>query len=219
MPRCAICGEALPDGARTCSVCGTSIAEVLPFATVIETPTQRKSFLAPASLAPGGRFCPGCGKTYDPEFADSFCICGVELQAPTAAPAPGPTHAPGRAKPQRPPAGTRCVTLYGPDRQPLAYFPLPKDAMLIGRLDAPAGNFPDIDLDEWLEPAQARKISRQHALILHTRSSDQFALRPLPGNTGTQIEADLVPAGIDYPLSPGRRFILGGVARFKFEMM
>lgn len=217
MPTCAICGDALPDGARTCSVCGTSLPEPLPFAAVVQAPAPRKSFLAPPGLAPGGRFCPGCGTTYGPDYADTFCACGTELQTARAAAKPEPAPPPAKPKAERPPAGTRCLTLYGPDRQPVAYFPLARDATLIGRLDAPAGNFPDVDLDEWLEPALARKISRQHALIVHSRSSDQFSLRPLPGNTGTQIEAELVPAGVDYPLTPGQRFILGGVARFKFE--
>ena len=61
--------------------------------------------------------------------------------------------------------------LYGPDKQPLQYFALNKDAMLIGRLDAVAGNFPDIDLDDWFDRATIRKISRQHALILRTRAT------------------------------------------------
>ena len=65
-----------------------------------------------------------------------------------------------------PPPGTPCLVLYGPDKQPLQYFALTKDAMLIGRLDAVAGTFPDIDLDEWFDRATIRKISRQHALIL-----------------------------------------------------
>ena len=72
--------------------------------------------------------------------------------------------------PKKPPPGTPCLVLYGPDRQPLQYFALEKDAMLIGRLDAVAGNFPDIDLDEWFDRTIIRKISRQHALILRTRA-------------------------------------------------
>src|SRR4051812_1759983 len=116
MSACAICGEALPDGARTCSVCGTSAADPLPFAAVVEAPAKRQSFLAPAGLVTGGRFCPGCGKTFGPDYADSFCGCGVELQTALAA---GPKPEAPRPSPQRPAAGTRCLTLYGPDRQPL----------------------------------------------------------------------------------------------------
>ncbi|MBI3823667.1 MAG: FHA domain-containing protein [Planctomycetes bacterium] len=118
----------------------------------------------------------------------------------------------------KPPSGTPCLALYGPDKQPLHYFPLTKDAMMIGRLDAVAGNFPDIDLDEWFERAIIRRISRQHALILRTRATGAFALRPLPGNTGTQLEAQMLAPAQDYPLQPGHRIILGGVIRLKFEI-
>ena len=64
----------------------------------------------------------------------------------------------------------------------------------------------------------ARKVSRKHALVLHSRATKSYTLRPLAGNTGTQIEADMVPPLQDFPLKPGRRFILGGVVRFKFEV-
>jgi hypothetical protein len=118
----------------------------------------------------------------------------------------------------KPPPGTPCLVLYGPDRQPLHYFPLTKDAMVIGRLDAVAGNFPDIDLDAWFDRGTIRKISRQHALILRTRATASFALRPLLGNTGTQLERNMIQPMQDYPLVPGHRIILGGVIRFKFEI-
>ncbi len=118
----------------------------------------------------------------------------------------------------KPPSGTPCLVLYGPDKLPLQYFALTKDAMLIGRLDAVAGNFPDIDLDAWFDRATIRKISRQHALILRTRASASFALRPLLGNTGTQLETQMVQPQHDYPLRPGHRIILGGVIRLKFEI-
>ena len=109
--------------------------------------------------------------------------------------------------------------LYGPERQPLQYFPLTKDVTLIGRLDAVEGSFPDIDVRPFVDEATARKMSRRHALILRSRMADSYTLRPLPGNTGTQIEADMVPAQADYPLQPGTRMILGGAVRFKFEIV
>lgn len=118
----------------------------------------------------------------------------------------------------KPPSGTPCLVLYGPDKQPLQYFALTKDAMTIGRLDAVAGIFPDIDLDEWFDRPTIRKISRQHAIILRTRATNTFALRPLAGNTGTQLDAQMVQAQEDYPLKPGHRIILGGVIRLKFEI-
>ena len=84
--------------------------------------------------------------------------------------------------------------------------------------DAVAGIFPDIDLDEWLDAATARKISRQHVLILRSRATNAFSLRPLAGNTGTQLEGEMVLPMEDYPLLPGQHLILGGAARFKFEI-
>jgi hypothetical protein len=167
------------------------------------------------------RKCPCCGKTYGPEYADVFCTCGIELEFSNQAAALAATAvlSPEHAAPERPPDGTRCLVLYGPDRKPLSYFPLTKDVTVLGRQDAAAGHFPDIDLSSWLEEASARKVSRAHALVLHSRQNDSFALRPLAGNTGTQIEFEMVRPQEDYPLRPGTRLVLGGVARFKFEIM
>ncbi|MFO0864224.1 MAG: FHA domain-containing protein [Gemmataceae bacterium] len=162
------------------------------------------------------RRCPECGKTFGPHYDDDFCVCGAELVRPAPIASPPAISAP--YIPPRPPAGTPCIVLYGEDRKPREYFPLTKDVLSIGRLDPVAGDFPDIDLNEWLEPQEARKISRQHALVVRLRAKKQFLLRPLPGNTGTQIEAEMVLPGQDYPLSPGARFVLGGSARFKFEI-
>ena len=89
---------------------------------------------------------------------------------------------------------------------------------MIGRLDAVAGHFPDIDVTPWLDVSLARRISRRHALILKLRSTNAFFLRPLAGNTGTQWGADMVEPLKDYPLEHGCRVILGGAVRFKFEI-
>jgi hypothetical protein len=245
MPACSVCGETNPDGTRVCAVCGSALPEVLPTARVVPPPSTVRQFATvPTSLPVGGRFCPGCGTVYDAEYKDAFCICGTELltELPfgvAAAPAAAPTatvplpdvplpdvplpdvplpDVPLRPPPERPPAGTTCLVLYGPDREPIHYFPLTKDVTVIGRLDAAGGNFPDIDLDEWLDAPTARRISRQHALVLRSRATGGYSLRPLSGNTGTQVETEMVLPMHDYPLAPGRRLILGGVARLKFEI-
>jgi hypothetical protein len=188
-------------------------------APVVEKPWTRLGLTEP--LPAGQRFCLACGTHFDPAYADSFCRCGVELIS--AEQLAGLMDQEGRggkesAGPVRPPAGTRCLLLFGPDKQPLHYFPLDKDAILIGRLDAVEGVFPDIDLAAWLDEVSARKVSRRHALVLRSRAGSTYSLRPLAGNTGTQIDADMVPALHDYPLEPDRRIILGGAVRFKFEV-
>jgi hypothetical protein len=169
------------------------------------------------TVPPGERTCPACGKRYPADYADTFCTCGVELAAPPASNLE--VNPPGSPALPKPPPGTRCLVLYGPDRKPVHYFPLTQDVTLIGRLDAVQGSFPDIDVDAFVDAGMARKVSRRHALVLHSRADDRFALRPLGGNTGTQIEADMVPAMADYPLTPGIHVILGGAVRFKFEVV
>jgi Double zinc ribbon/FHA domain len=217
MANCVICGEALPDGARVCTICGSNQPEVnVPVAAVVSAPVTT-SKLARGAVPPGGRICPACGKIYGVDFADAFCTCGSELVDGAALADVEPTQPAIPVGPIRPPAGTPCLALIGADKQPAQYFSLTKDAVLIGRLDAVAGVFPEIDVTEWLDAAAARKVSRQHALILRSRTGGAFTIRPLAGNTGTQIEADMVPALHDYPLAPGTRIILGGAVRFRFE--
>jgi FHA domain len=177
------------------------------------------------------RVCSMCGKAYGPEYADTFCLCGFELIVPSGPDSVLPALAPGApvppaeaplpppVMPDMPPPGTRCLVLYGTDRLPSHYFPLTRDITLIGRKDPVEANFPDIDLTEWLDASAARRVSRKHAMILHVRASDSFMLRPLAGNTGTQLETDMLPAQQDVPLKPGQRLILGGEVRFKFEIV
>jgi hypothetical protein len=290
MADCSICGEKIPEGSRTCSVCGSSADEFLPMVTAPIKPAP--AVPVPKKLPPGGSYCPTCAKVYGPEYTDFFCVCGSELLkesqnrgrggysdprggVPTPATIPvaqvldeDPPVAPildeipplapilddvplapildvappmaileevplalvaplaeedasapaVKVRSVKPSPGTPCLVLYGSDKTPLQYFALTKDAMLIGRLDAVAGNFPDIDLDEWFDRPTIRRISRQHALILRTRATSTFVLRPLVGNTGTQLETQMVSPQQDYPLRPGHRIILGGVIRLKFEI-
>lgn len=223
--KCAVCSESLTEGARLCSVCGTSVPETsVPVAAVVSAAPAEKPWTRLRLTEPppaGKRFCLSCGTHYDPDYSDSFCRCGVELisaQQLSGLMDEGGAGAKPGAGPPRPAAGTRCLLLYGPDKQPLRYFPLDKDSVLIGRLDAVEGVFPDIDLCAWLDEASARKVSRRHALVLRARATGTYALRPLAGNTGTQVDADMVPPMHDYPLEAGRRIVLGGAVRFKFEI-
>lgn len=239
MATCFVCGDELKPGSKVCALCGTSVVtDAGTEVTASPTTGDSGSFSLPLDAnapadegfiqgapVPEQRICPRCGKQYGPDYPDIFCECGLELVAAAEAEPVAATVAPGvpppvvRPEVPRPPAGTRCLVLYGADRQPLQYFPLGKDVILIGRLDAVRGVFPDVDLAACLEPAMARKISRKHALVLHSRANDAFALRPLAGNTGTQIEQNMAEPLRDYPLAPGTRVLLGGVARLKMEII
>ena len=69
------------------------------------------------------------------------------------------------------------------------------------------------DVDESL----SRKVSRRHAEVLRARDTQTFTLRPLPGNTGTQVGKELAQPGQNYPLTDGTPIVLGGVIWLKFE--
>jgi hypothetical protein len=155
----------------------------------------------------GAKLCPNCGM-----------ILRTDIDASSASEEIVPILVPDEEESERPPAGTPCLVLYGADRKPRAYFPLTKDAVVVGRLDPIAGSFPDIDLAEWLSPQEARRISREHAVVLHSRSNKQFTLRAVKGSVGTQLEAEMLDWDKPQSLLPGMRIILGGVARLKFEM-
>jgi hypothetical protein len=203
MADCSICGEKIPQGSRTCAVCGSSADDFFPSSTML--PAEK-----PAPILDDVPMAALVGDVPMAPILDDVPMAPILEDEPAGAEV--------KFRAVKPPSGTPCLVLYGADRQPLQYFALTKDAMLIGRLDAVAGNFPDIDLDAWFDRATIRKISRQHALILRTRASASFALRPLLGNTGTQLETQMVQPQQDYPLRPGHRIILGGVIRLKFEI-
>ena len=152
MPICQKCSEKLGRYAALCHVCGTPVAEAEPAPTVVVT--------APTALL---CYRPSCGKTYAADFADTFCECGIELQI--ASP-PSAGLADDDVVAIWPPPRTPSLILLGEDKEPLAYFPLTKDATLLGRLDPMAGVYPDVDVAEFLDQIVARKVSRQHALIL-----------------------------------------------------
>ena len=92
-----------------------------------------------------------------------------------------------------------------------------KDVVLIGRQDAVRGDFPDLDLNAMLDESLSRKVSRRHAEVLRARDTQTYRLRPLPGNTGTQLGKELASAGQDYPLADGTPIVLGGAVWMKFE--
>jgi hypothetical protein len=235
MATCPICGDVLTADARVCALCGTNLAtggdtEVVlprteaPFegpkwdlpdepAASPELPVAMPA--SPPPALPANEPAAGRGGTILLTEAGGVPPAQPEADAGAAASVSHGVMPPPAPHPAA--AGPRYLVLYGADKKPIHSFPVVKDVTLIGRLDPLRGNFPDIDLGEWLEEASARKVSRKHAILLHTRATDGFCLRPLAGNTGTQIEQEMVEALKDHPLVPGTRLILGGVARFKFE--
>jgi hypothetical protein len=119
----------------------------------------------------------------------------------------------------RPPAGTVCLVVYNAERRPIHYHRLDQDVTSIGRTDAVHGDFADLDLGAFFDDDTARKVSRKHALVLRSRATRSFVLRPLPRNTGTQVGAERAEDLHDYPLGDGTRVVLGGAVRLKFEVM
>src|SRR5947209_6828854 len=79
MPECKICGEKIPEGSRTCSLCGSTTDVFLPTGTLLKTSRVAPSAAPPKELPAGGSYCPACGKVYGPEHTDSFCVCGTWL--------------------------------------------------------------------------------------------------------------------------------------------
>lgn len=243
MPNCAVCDIELQPQQKTCHVCGSATSDVSQSGASLTPPLPLSS--APSPLpessgveekAPSGeRECPACGNIFDSLYQDEFCPCGTELRprvtlgregAPTDSISPEsllppvPLSPPVEpAGPSRPAAGTVCIVVYSDakPRQPIRYVPIVKDVVLIGREDPVRGDFPDLDLASLLDPAAAKKVSRRHAELLRARDSQSFSLRPLPGNTGTQVGKELASPGQHYPLTDGTPIVLGGVVWMKFE--
>jgi hypothetical protein len=222
MIACFVCGTELADDTKACSVCGTSLA---PVSAKDDLPPVLASLLPLPALA-GNRACPVCGKHYDDSHTDSFCACGaalvrldeeahdLPLERPDEAAAPLPLEqsaAPAAAAAE----GPRLV-VYSADKQPIHTLLLDRDVTRIGRNDPIRGDFVDLDVGQLLDEETARKVSRKHAVILRSRETHTFTLRPLARNTGTQVGNDLAVELQDYPLSDGTRIVLGGAVRLKF---
>ena len=245
MSKCAVCDAELQPEQKTCHVCGsnveavaasvpTSVAMAPPPMPLPPLPSLPESLPLAVTASTGDRECPACGQTFDAGYQDEFCPCGAELQpraasATTSSPAATalpPIPAPPASLPPmapagsaRPSVGTVCLVVYSDTkpRQPVRYVPVAKDVLLIGRQDAIRGDFPDLDLGSLLDESLAKKVSRRHAEVLRARDSQTYTLRPLPGNTGTQVGKELALPGQDYLLTDGTPIVLGGVVWMKFE--
>ena len=142
------------------------------------------------------------------------------IPSPSPPPQPAaPPQPPTPARPVRPPAGTTCIVVYNDKKDVVRYYPIVRDITKIGRCDAVAGEFPEIDLAALFSEDVARKVSRKHALVIRSRETGKIALRPLAKNTGTQVEQEICADKTDYALSDGSRILLGRTIRMKLEVI
>jgi hypothetical protein len=221
MISCYVCGSELGDEARSCPVCGTSVEAGPP--TALPPPAPVTQLAPPLSAVSGPRACPACGKRYDAAYADSFCDCGTALVADTEPlpdidlePARAPVDLPLEREEARTAEYRPRLVVYSADRQPIHTVILDRDVTRIGRTDAVRGDFVDLDVSGLFDAETARKVSRKHCVVLRSRETQAYSLRPLAGNTGTQVGSELAAELTDYPLEDGTRIVLGGVVRIKF---
>ena len=236
---CHVCGSTVEATAPATSASTSSPPALppLPLAPLVSVESDGATSDSAEPTTTGERECPACGLAFGASHQDDFCSCGTELQARTSSeavpsgtsslsvasppPIPSPPE-PSSAAPAgttRPPAGTICLVVYSDTkpRQPVRYFPINKDVVVLGREDAVRGDFPDLDLGSLVDESLSRKVSRRHAEVLRARDTQTFTLRPLPGNTGTQVGKELATPGQNYPLTDGTPIVLGGVIWLKFE--
>ncbi len=216
MSACFVCGSDLADDARSCPVCGTSVEPGL--APALPAPAPEPVRMPAAS---GPRLCPVCHKRYDDTYADSFCTCGTALAADVPPdidlqPARAPAELPLEPASEPEAAGAARLVVYSADRQPIHTLVLDRDVTRVGRNDPVRGDFVELDVSRLFDAETARKVSRKHCLVLRSRETQTYVLRPLAHNTGTQVGNELAEELTDYPLTDGTRIVLGGVVRMKF---
>lgn len=86
-------------------------------------------------------------------------------------------------------------------------FQLHEGENLIGRWDADAASFPEIDLDEQDDEA---KISRKHAIVICF--GDKVVVRDLGSRNGTTLRSiGRLEPDRDYELTVGDEIVLGAV--------
>jgi hypothetical protein len=216
MLACKVCGTELLDDAKACHVCGSSVDDDFSPTLAPALPDLEPVRMPAAS---GQRRCPACRERYDDSYRDSFCACGAALVAdhpelPDIDLVPvGPAKADLITASQ---PGVARLVIYSAQRQPIHSFVLDRDVIRVGRDDPVRGDFVELDVGRLFDAATARKVSRKHCLVLRSRETQTFVLRPLAQNTGTQVGDELATELTDYPLTDGTRIVLGGAVRMKF---
>ncbi len=163
------------------------------------------------------KICPTCQES-NHDAADLCMLCGAELpvlpEQGGVGGEGGPILLP--SQPANPPVGTLAIAVYH-DTEPrvVAYLPLLGDVCGLGREDASASQFPELDLSEAAgKGASVAYASRQHATILRDPSG-QLTLVTHKRTTGTQVNRTLVEDGSRTAVCAGDRLVLGGRVRLK----
>lgn len=160
--------------------------------------------------------CPSCGKQHRP--GTLFCTeCGVYLPAGgTLRTSPLPTDEPPRPRAVAQerdlataekgealrPLSLRVVESHRELRLPAA------SEVLLGRLDAAHGIFPDLDLT--LDGGLEKGVSRRHAKIIQRKG--EFFIEDLGSANGTFLNDQRLTPYLPYPLKGGDRIQVGRVS-------
>jgi predicted component of type VI protein secretion system len=182
---------------------------------------------------PAPKACPHCG-TAAPA-GGTFCDnCGEPLQAATAAPADAQSSSAGAQASAAAPAAAGVddaskaptAALGGPSAGPgiefdltgptaTSRYTLQGDEATIGRLDAEAGIYPQIDFDGndiVMEGGQrVHAVSRRHGRIF--REGDVLKFEDLGSTNGSTLNGAAVLAKDPQPLKDGDTIILGRTCR------
>lgn len=163
------------------------------------------------------KICPTCHES-NHDVADACMLCGAQLPALPEQVAPGTEQGPMLmpSAPPTPAAGSTALALYH-DTEPrvLGYLVLRGDVCVLGREDAAAGLFPELDLSGVTTPgASITHASRRHATLLRGPQG-RITLVAERRTTGTQVNRTLVADGERVELQIGDRIILGGRVRLK----
>ncbi len=159
--------------------------------------------------------CPSCGKKHRP--GTLFCTeCGVYLPAggalrtsPLATDElPGSRATTWGKMPAGAEAGreNRSLTLEVVDSGRQAQLPATSE-ILLGRLDAAHGIFPDLDLTA--DGGLGRGVSRRHAKIV--QRSGEFFVEDVGSANGTFLNGQRLTPYLPYPLHSGDEVQLGRV--------
>jgi hypothetical protein len=163
------------------------------------------------------KICPTCQES-NHDAADLCMLCGAQLPVLPEQGAPGSDQGPmlmPSAPPQPSPGTLALAVFHDTEARVVGYLPLSGDVCAIGREDAAAGLFPELDLSAVAgNGASVGYASRQHATLLRDPAG-HVVLATHKRTTGTQLNRTLLQDATRTAISPGDRLILGGRVRLK----